>query len=104
MAPAERPSGGKRRREATARLLEELAALRGITREVAENVLLELDGGLAGLETYLGPDGGARPRVRDLEAALEAVGRLRVKPWKGRVGDLRRIRDLLRTLEELLEG
>ncbi len=105
MPPSERRPGRKRptrRQEATRRLRDELAALRVITRRVSENVLLELDGGLAELEQRLAGDDG-RPRVRDLQAALAAIGELRVKPKKGRAKDLCRIRDLLRTLEELLE-
>ncbi len=104
--PGPERTGGRRRptrrREATTRLLEELAALRVVTRQVADNVRLELDGGLAGLERRLAREDRPGPRVRDLEAALEALSDLRVKPRKGRPKDLVRIRDLLRVLEELL--
>lgn len=101
------PRKPTRRRLATEELLGELATLRGVTIEIIENVRLELESGLLEAQRALGP--GAHGRVKkipvgNLEAALERIRALRVKPKKGRLKDLRRLAALLEELDELLGG
>jgi len=93
-----------RRQVATARLVEELAALRGVTADVLENVRLELEAGLAELQRQVKEQGKGQHKilVRDLEAAIERIHALRVRPSKGRPKDVRRLADLLADLDRLL--
>ena len=105
--PSEKKTGARkpsRRHVATARLTEELAALRGITADVLENVRLELEAALADLERQIENQGKGREKilVRDLEAALDRIHALRVRPAKGRPKDVRRLADLLADLDRLL--
>jgi len=101
--------GGGRRDKATARLLDELATLHGVIADTTDNVRLDLESGVVEAERALrgktvGGKAGKRPRVRDVEASLEAVRALRVRPKKGRIKDLVRLRDLVDELGRRLLG
>ncbi len=101
--------GGSRRERATANLLDELAALRGVVTDTIDHVRLDLESGLVeSVRALRGKDVAGkprkRPRVRDLEASLKSVRALRVRPKKGRIKDLVRLRDLIDELARRLVG
>jgi len=101
------PRKSSRRQLAAEELLGELATLRGVATEILENVRLELEAGLVEAQRAVGSAARGRTKripVGNLEAALERVRALRLKPKKGRLKDLRRLATLLEELDELLGG
>jgi hypothetical protein len=84
-------------------LAVELAKMRSIVKEIGENLVTRMDADLAALALYLEGTGLAEekpvlPPAGVIGSMMAEVKALKVKPHKGRVKDLWRVADLLRSL------
>ena len=98
-----RGRGRPSRETLAAELAAELAKVRSMLKESGENLLARLDGDLVTLAQYLNGQGlpDEKPLLPPAEALSEMILQaraLKVKPHKGRVKDLGRIDELLKTL------
>ena len=86
--------------EAAAELAGELRRLRTVVRQAGEQFILRREGEIEGL---LGALESLSLPPRDTAKWLSAVRRLKLKPHKGRLRDLRAIRELLAALGEEMQ-
>lgn len=104
--PKRKRGPGRRRTELNARVIQDLAALRGTLDEMLEHYAIRVAGQLSELMLVIQGDGNVdqKPRLLTVEAAeamLEAIREADLKPKKGRAKDFVRVQKLVKTLREL---
>jgi hypothetical protein len=97
---------GRKRAELNARVVQDLAGLRGTLDEMLEHYAIRIAGQLSEIMLSIQGDGNVDPKPRPLtvkaaEAMIKAIHEADLKPKKGRGKDFVRVQKLVETLREL---
>jgi hypothetical protein len=104
--PKRKRGPGRRRTELNARVIQDLAALRGALDEMLEHYAIRVAGQLSELMLVIQGDGNVDQKPRPLtveaaEAMLQAIRDANLKPKKGRGKDFVRVQKLVKALRAL---